>query len=401
VPHLALITPWPPQASGIADYALDLAIGLSQQGANVTVFTDERTPTIPGHDVRVLHVSEFRGLDPYDRVIYQMGNHPRFHSAMIPLLAKYGGIVHLHDMVLQHLVAFFTCGQGNRHHHHRLLQYWYGKETLDEFLAWSDANRKHLWQSDRVTEIPLFEPILRFAQGCFVHSRFAQQRVNQRLPWLSCKIIPQVYRNMEVVHSPANSRFRIGVFGSVQPHKHVDKVLRAIALGVAEGADIELDIVGSLDLKCKALPQLATELGLQHRTTWHGRTEEAKFLRIMQSVDLCLALRYPTMGETSAVVSRTLQMGVPTIVNNVGWYAELPSVVRKVPVDPDLMQSELNDLIPRHATDAGYHRQARQQAVEYARASIDFARVSARYLQILDEFLTPPTPALTPILRSA
>ena len=343
--NLALITPWPPQASGIADYAFDLAIGLSQQGANITVFTDQRTPPIPSHAVRVLHVSKFRGPDPYDRVIYQIGNDPRFHSAMILLLAKYGGIVHLHDMVLHDLIAFYTCGQGNCHLYQQLLQYWYGKETRDEFLAWNDANRTRFWQSDRVTEIPLFEPILRFAQGCIVHSRFAQQSVNQRLPSLSCKVIPQVYRNTEVVRSPANARFRIGVFGAVAPHKHVDKVLRAIAQGVAKGADIELEIVGSIDPQCEALPKLATELGLQHRTTWHGQTAEAKFIRIMQSVDLCLALRYPTVGETPAVVSRTLQMGVPTIVNNVGWYAELPSVVRKVPVDGEVMQSELNDLI--------------------------------------------------------
>ena len=271
--NLALITPWPPQASGIADYAFDLAIGLSQQGANITVFTDERTPVAPGHDVRVLHISQFGGPDPYEHVIYQMGNHPRFHSAMIPLLAKYGGIVHLHDMVLQHLIAFYTCGQGNRRLYAQLLLHWYGQETLDAFLAWNDAHRRLFWESDRITETPLFEPVLRFAQGCIVHSRFAQQRVQQRLPGLACQVIPQIYRNTEVVQPRAGTRFRIGVFGSVQPHKHVDKVLRAIARGVAQGADIELHVVGNLDGTCRCATQTGkrTRSRTQDNLAWTSR----------------------------------------------------------------------------------------------------------------------------------
>jgi glycosyltransferase involved in cell wall biosynthesis len=391
VPHLALITPWPPQASGIADYAFDLAIGLSQHGAEVTVFTDEPSPMPPGHGVRVRHLSGFSGPEGYDHVIYQMGNHPRFQSAMIPLLAQHGGIVHLHDLVLQHLIAFYTCSQGNQRLYQQLLLHWYGQETLDEFLGWNNPTHKYFWESEQITRVPLFEPIVRFAQGCIVHSRFARERVQQRLPGLACRMIPQVYRDVGPVPTPVNARFRIGIFGSVHPNKHVDKALRAIARAVDQGADIELEIVGALEGTCNALPALADELGLAHRTTWHGRVEAATFHDLMQSVDLCLSLRYPTMGETSAVVSRALSMGIPMVVNNVDWYAELPSVVPKLAVDHVVMQRELDDLILRHALDAEYHRQARLAAATYARTSLDVAQMSAQYVKILDELMPART----------
>lgn len=379
--RLALITPWPPQPSGIADYAFDLALGLSAQGADVTVFTDAPGPRSPGHaGVCVRPITQYPGRACFNRCIFQMGNHPRFHSAMIPLLARDGGVVHLHDMVLQHLVAFHTCGQGNKRLYRQLLLHWYGQETVNEYVACDEAKR-YFWNSDGVTDVPLFEPIVRFADSCIVHSRFAQERVQQRLPWLTCDVIPQVYCGAGVVATTGNTRFRVGVFGSVQPHKHVDRVLYAIDRAVRCGADVELHVVGELDGPCKTLPRLARELGIDSRIVWHGRADDVAFLQIMQSIDLCVALRFPTMGETSAVVSRTLQMGIPTIVNDVGWYAELPAIVPKLPVDPVPMQRALDELIQRHTRDAAFHQQARREAGHYARTSLDFATVCARYLR--------------------
>lgn len=383
--QIALITPWPPQPSGIADYAFDLALGLSQQGARITVYTDEPQPAEPGTGIAVRPLHEFRGAEPFDHVVYQMGSHVEYHGAMVPLLRKYGGIVHLHDMVLQHLIAHHSLGRGNVRLYERVLEHWYGPAAVHEFRGWNQANRQSFWESNFITEVPLFEPIVQFADACIVHSQFVEQRVSRHLPELPCQVLPQVYRNMPLVPETGNSRFRIGIFGHIQPNKHVDKVLGAMACAVAQGADVELDAVGSLDVRCESLRELAGELGLADRVHWRGRTEESEFLAAMQRVDLCVALRYPTMGETSAVVSRALQMGVPTIVSDVGWYVELPSVVQQCTTNPLHMQSELNRLVSQHALDASYHQSARQAAVDYARTHCDFAAAADRYLRALGE----------------
>ncbi len=385
---VALITPWPPQRTGIADYAFDLAIGLAQQRVEVVVFTDEEVPVPAGQGVQVRHVREFDGARQYDRVVYQMGNNPAFHSSVFLLLARHGGVVHLHDMVLHHLVAYYTVAQGRSHLYYRLLEHWYDSNVMQTVRAWNEVNRVCFWDSPRVTEIPLFDPVLRYAHGCIVHSEFCRQRVQARLPHLACAVIPQCYRDMKVVVPPSNRCFRIGVFGILQPHKHVDKVLRGVAHTLAQGVDVELDVAGSIEPGCEGLPGLAQELGIESRVHFHGRTEEAEFVRLMQSVDLCMALRYPTMGESSAVVSRCLQLGVPTVVSDVGWYAELPSVVQKIGTGDQGMQAEVNSLIFRHATDQQYHQAIREKAASHAEREFEFGGLAARYLRFLDAFPT-------------
>ncbi len=43
--------------------------------------------------------------------------------------------------------------------------------------------------------------------------------------------------------------------------------------------------------------------------------------------DVCVSLRHPTMGETSGIAVRALSAGRPLVVNDVGWFAELPDEV--------------------------------------------------------------------------
>ena len=53
----------------------------------------------------------------------------------------------------------------------------------------------------------------------------------------------------------------------------------------------------------------------------------------MAACDACVLLRAPTMGETSGSAIRTLSLGKPLVVSDVGWFAELPDdVALKVPV---------------------------------------------------------------------
>ncbi len=385
---LALITPWPPQSSGIADYAYDLATGLAEQDVRVSVFTNELSPHSAGAPVQLHTLPDFPGPEAFDQVVFQMGNSAEYHAAMLPLLAQYGGIVHLHDVVLHHLFAQLTCGQGNRRLYLRALEHWYGREVRDRIHDWATCGdgTAHFWESGSVTDVPLFELAMQYASSCIVHSEFSKQRVEDRFPRLPCAVIPQVYRDMQVADSTPGRQFRIGVFGMIQPNKHVDAVFKAIAYAAAEGVEVHLDVAGSLHGDCETLPKLAAELGIEQCVTFHGRTEHAEFLRIMRSVDLHIALRYPTMGECSAVVSRTLQMGVPAIVSNLGWYAELPAFVDKLPIESSVMQSKLNELVLRHATDSEHHRSIRDTARHYATEQVEFCDIVARYRELLHEF---------------
>ncbi len=396
---LALFSPWPPQHSGIADYAFDLATGLAREGVSVHVFTDARRCEPTTKEVQILPTRSFPGPQCFDRVIYQVGNHANYHRSMIVPLGEHGGIVHLHDMVVHHLVHDLTCGFGDGYLYYRLLKHWYGPQTFEQVSAWNRTNDNYFTHSPHVTDVPLFEPILRYADACIVHSEFTRQRVLSKFPQLPCEVVPQAYRNSHVLDRARNEVLQIGTFGAVNPTKHLDQILWALGTVIAHQGRVHLHVVGNLDAGAEQLQGLVRELNLQPHVTFHGRVHEGDFHRLMQQVDLCVALRNPTMGETSGVVSRAIQMGIPTIVNDIGWYAELPPCVEKLPVDLRPLQQQLVQTLLRHALDHDHHARVRAAAARYAREVVNFQRVTARYRSIVNSF--PATGSCRPDVAAA
>ena len=64
--------------------------------------------------------------------------------------------------------------------------------------------------------------------------------------------------------------------------------------------------------------------------------------------DLVMNLRYPSMGETSAALIKILQMGKTCLINDDGWFAEVPEECAvKIPVDnmEERLFEKVNDLI--------------------------------------------------------
>jgi glycosyltransferase involved in cell wall biosynthesis len=335
--RLALVTPWPPQHTGIADYAFDLAGALHASDVDVTVFTRETEPkALPG--IRIRSVKEddsLEALQDFDCIVYQLGNNTTFHLWMIPLLQRYPGTVHIHDMVMHHIAAWLTWMQDDAEAYIALLEKWYGLKGLSHALESLDSG-DYLWESDRVTDFPLYEEYAQYAKTIIVHSGFVLQRVRKALPDTPSFQVPQLY-NIEPRDQNSTTLRKICVMGGVDPQKHLDWILDALS-AIQDSNDlstpIELNIVGAVDPRCAHLEDTARALASDKLSiVFHGRATESRFQEIFLQSDLCIALRFPTMGETSAIVMRALQKGIPTIVNNVGWYAELPdNIVKKLPV---------------------------------------------------------------------
>jgi glycosyltransferase involved in cell wall biosynthesis len=383
---LALITPWPPQRSGIADYALDLATGLTEQGVKVDVYTTSTDYPAPPADILVRPLEEFAGSADYDHTVYQMGNCSDFHAEMLPVLFEHPGIVHLHDLTLHHLIAFFLY-RGDARDYYRVLQHWYGPDVAKRVQNHNRTSCPHFWDSPLVGEVPFFDPVLEAATGCIVHSQHARRSVLQRFAGLPTAVIPQVYRQMTpTAQIPANNVLQIGVFGIVQKHKHIDLLLQAVAECNAQQGLVHLHIGGELDRGCEGLPELAESLGLKTQVTFYGRMEEAAFIQLMRKVDLCISLRYPTMGETSAVVSRAVQLGLPTMVNDIGWYAELPDCVRRLPVESSALKRQLIDLIRTYAQDRSQLRAWALKCRALAASTYSFEHVCNSYIYLLSDF---------------
>ncbi len=112
--------------------------------------------------------------------------------------------------------------------------------------------------------------------------------------------------------------------------------------------------------------------------------EEERLWALMSACTACVLLRAPTMGETSGSAIRTLSLGKPLVVSDLGWFAELPDEVAfKVPVG-DGEVAALVAALDQLAEPAVAARMG-EAARSYARAEHDLGRVAEEYVAALEQ----------------
>jgi hypothetical protein len=78
-----------------------------------------------------------------------------------------------------------------------------------------------------------------------------------------------------------------------------------------------------------------------------------------------------------------MQMGIPVIVNNIGWYGELPDFVDKLSVKN--MQNELLVLLEKYLFDRNYLKEKKKLFTIYSQTKLDFNKVVSDFFNILME----------------
>lgn len=312
-----------------------------------------------------------------------MGNNVHFHLYMLDLIKEYPGIVHLHDMVLHHLMGWITWMQGDLRSYLGLLAKWYGEKV--SFLCQEMMNRDAMpWDNEIVTDIPLFEEFLQYADACIVNSEFAKTTVQQAFPELPVYRIVHVLKGMNIVekdyqgnHKPLN----IGVFGGIEPNKNVDVILETFSKLNHWKSNWILNIAGEISVNCEHIPELPVKFGIADKVIFHGRLDDESFKNKLSDQDLILSLRFPTMGETSGVVTRAMQMGIPVIVTNIGWYSELPAFLDKVPAAN--MTENLYKLLLQYTSERSYLARKKQEFIEYSQKHLNVDTIVKNYFNIL------------------
>ncbi len=113
-----------------------------------------------------------------------------------------------------------------------------------------------------------------------------------------------------------------------QAHRRGDR--GAGATGAA--LDVHLLVVGAVARELD-LESLAREHGVADRVHVVGFLDRSALDAAMAAADLCVNLRYPTAGETSASLLRLLAAGRPTMVSDYAQFTDLPrDCVAHVPV---------------------------------------------------------------------
>jgi glycosyltransferase involved in cell wall biosynthesis len=369
--RIAYFSPLAPDRSGIADYSALLLPALRER-----------------IDVKVVRRGARRPPFRTDVALYHVGNNPEAHDWIVRALRRQSGVVVLHDFVLHHLVAGMTFTKGDPEAYFNALEREAG--VLGRLLGHAVAEGviPPLWET-RPHEFPLAHWALDYAQGVIVHSRYVEERVRSagytgpvwRVPMPAWPHPPGRVDAGFPDQAPL-----IGCFGHLNAAKRVPQLLEAFARLRERRPGAVLVLGGSASPRLALDDRLAL-LGLERDrdVIVLDYVDEDRLWSLIRRCDVCVALRAPTMGETSGMVIRMLSVGTPVVVSDVGWFSELPdSVAAKVPVDEWEVET-LAAVLVLLAEDDALRERMGEEARAYALREHDLDRAADLYVATLED----------------
>ncbi len=388
--RLAYFSPLPPARSGIADYSAELLPHLSQH-ANITLFTDSPNLSTPHSPLSTRYpTAAYPAMRwQFDLVLYHMGN-SEHHQAIYQTLIRYPGVVVVHDVFIHQLVAHSTVGQGNYAAYLREMGFAGGIEGVREANAIRAGYGEH-----RLFEMPLTERLVRTSLGLIAHSHYAADLLKSQQPRCPVEVIPApiAIQNGRSRHGRPR-RHELGLveetvifasMGQVTQNKQANQLLRVFQQLHRENENTFLLFIGEV-LPEVNLEASTHELGLEGAVGTIGYVDSlTEFVDWIQTADVIVNLRHPTVGETSATALRGLAAGRPLVVYDHGWYHELPDTVAlKV---PPLDDAALLDALRTLAGSAGQRQQMGDAAADYARKQHHPAKVAQHYATFLHNLI--------------
>ena len=326
--RLAVVSPLPPERTGIADYSAELLPALSEHYEIEVVVAQERVD-LPWLDGRVT-VRDPAWLrehaDEMDRVIYQMGNSP-FHQHMLSLMHEVPGTVVLHDFYLSSLMAWLEVPAGMGPVWTRSLHDGHGYRAVRDRFRDIDEARRHY---------PVSCDVLRAAQGVIFHSEYSRQLART---WYgpnvaaSTEVIALLREPPKVTDRKAarvelglpDDAFVICSFGFLDPTKQNDRLLRSwLSSELASDQRCHLVFVGENHAGGYGA-ELVRVIGgtpAKNRIRITGFTPAATFHRYLAAADVAVQLRKHSRGETSAAALDCMNYGLSLVVNANGALAE-------------------------------------------------------------------------------
>lgn len=350
-PRLAIASPVPPQLSGPSAY-MAMFLDHLPDHADVTLFTsiDPAEAEVPDR-VRVERLECLplieRIEDRFDEVVYFLGN-SQHHIHEERMLRRRPGAVFLHDARLT--ILYSEMARRNQ----ELVD-----ETFGEALHRMYPGR-YPAPMGGAGYLPLPEELLfgvlmvadvaKFATRLFVHSEHAADLVE-----LDCGRRPEVLFPIpspvldDVVRDRAaadpESLPVVSSFGFVSPAKRSEVLLASMV--DLDGAALAL-VGHSGEEFLDALRANAVNNDMGDRVHVTGKVTDEEYRSWLVRSSVAVQLRLSTNGESSASVAETLAAGIPTVVTDIGTFAEYPDdVVVKAPqaIDTGELAALLDELL--------------------------------------------------------
>ena len=420
--RLACFTPLPPERSGIAFYAAELLPALARRHT-IDVYTSEPRPeasldgvdTFGAHDFVWKHAQE-----PYDLVVYQLGN-AICHDYIWAYLARYPGLVVLHDGQLHHsrARALIASGRADRYRAEFAFDHpdappdvaGLGVEGILGSLVYLWPMLRLPVESARLVAVHsawLADRLRREHRGCAIES--IRMGVGDPLADTTGSETARARGRERLGLAPGDVAF--GAFGGVTPEKRVPEILRALAaIGDAVPA-ARLVLVGA-EAGHYDVRRDAASCGVADRITLAGYVDDAVLGDCLAAVDVCLCLRWPSGYETSASWLRCLAAGKPTVVTDLPHLGDVPALLNPrnwtpsqlgsgedaetapITVAIDILDEDrsLADTMRRLGSDADLRRRLGERARAWWRAHHRIDLMAEDYERVMALAAARPAPA--------
>jgi glycosyltransferase involved in cell wall biosynthesis len=384
--RLAVWTPLPPSASGIADYAAEQLPFLGQ-GADVQVVVEDPAAVVAPAHVRLVAAHE--PVDA-DLDLYQIGNSPSHAYVYHAALAR-PGVVLLHDWSLHDLVLHETVGRGNRSLYLREMRRAHSETGT--FVGRQVA--RALGGEVLPGMFPLNDRLLESSLGVVGLTAQIATRAAARLPQRPVLRLPHhLALPLDPPPTRQDARRALGLPqdaevvvapGLASAAKRLEVAIRMLARLRPAHPRLRLVIAGGVD-RDLPLESWARDAGVADAVHVTGRLGAEDFVRHLAAADVLLALRFPSHGEISGALVRGLGVGRPALVTGGTPAAEEFPAGVVVPVDPGPSEAdELYALVDHLLRQPERCDTIGRLAREHVRAHHDLAATTARLAAFLTD----------------
>lgn len=376
-PTVAVLSPYPPQRSGVADYTAFTCQAL-QAHADVEIFVPAMRPGTTAFPARPLDPVVHLGRD-FDAVVTVVGN-SHFHLPMLDLLQWFGGPVVAHDN------RMFEAYRFDR-----------GDAWTAHLLSTSEHPVRPAMLDDFARDLDLlprlgYDLIVRQAAPLIVHGHGLAERVRAETG-IAPAVIPFVpYRvptpDVLTAHARRAARaaldlpdtaLNIATFGIVDARtKAHDLVVEALGFLRDWGVETILHVVGGApSAEQRALEELASDVGVAPQIRWHGYVSTERLEQLFAGIDVAVQLRTSSLLALSGSVLDCIAYGIPTLTSaDIAIELEVPSYVLGIPtrMSPLLIAEAVVELaaVDRGATAVEREAYLRMRSVEtYAQALLE------------------------------
>ena len=384
--RLAWFSPLPPVRSGIAAYSAELLPRLRD------AFVIDSYPERDAHDFVWRH-----RRTPYDLVVYQLGNAP-CHDYMWAYLARYPGLIVLHDARLHHARARQLLQHERVDDYRREFRYDHPAANPDfaEYAALGLGGPiYYFW--------PMLRVVMRTARLVCVHNRGVAADLREEYPDARVETVRMGVPNIVTAADargairhrldlPANEMV-FAAFGKVTAEKRIDAILEGLQAIVAEGRNAYLMLVGDAD-DYTPLAQQLDRHGVADRVRVTGYVPDEAIGDYLAASDACLCLRWPTAQESSASWLRCLAAARPTVITDLAHLLDIPDGVA---LRVDLLDevASLTAAMRTLATDAAVRDRIGRAGHDYWAANHTIEIMADDYRRVLPVAASTPPPTVT------